>query len=394
MRYYIIAGEASGDLHASRLVRALRAADPEACLRGIGGDLMEAEGVALISHYRDLAYMGFVPVLLHARTILRHLARTKRDVAEWRPDVVVLVDYPGFNLKIARFVSREALCPVCYYIAPKIWAWKSWRIAAIRRDVTQLLSILPFEKDFFEGRHGYPITYVGNPTLDEVTEYLTETAESGRKAPLDGSKAFLSARKPSGKRIALLPGSRRQEIRDNLVRMLRAARPLAAEGYRLEVAAAPGIADDFYRSIARREGTFTVRRGDTYGLLLEADAALVVSGTATLEACLLGVPQVVCYYTRFGRLFSLLRRWLLKVPYVSLVNLVAGRAVVRELVCHEMNVAAVRRELLRILGDGAARAAVLEGYNEVRKRLGEPGAAFRAAEAVRRTAAAGGDWTK
>lgn len=372
MRYYIIAGEASGDLHASRLVRALRVIDPAATLRGIGGDSMAAEGVDLRFHYRDLAYMGFVPVLLHARTILRSLAETKRDAAEWRPDVVVLVDYPGFNLKMARFVAREALCPVCYYIAPKIWAWKSWRIADIRRDVTRLLSILPFEKDFFEGRHGYPITYVGNPTLDEVDEYLASARPTAPNAP--------------ERLIALLPGSRRQEIRDNLVRMIRAAQPLAARGYRLEVAAAPGIEDNFYTSIARREGTFALRRGDTYGLLREAEAALVVSGTATLEACLLGVPQVVCYYTRMGRLFSWLRRRVLKVPYISLVNLVAGREVVRELVCHEMNVEAVRRELLRIVGGGAARAEMLAGYDEVRNRLGATGAAVRAAEEVHKLA--------
>lgn len=369
MRYYIIAGEASGDLHASQLVRALRAADADADVRGIGGDLMAGEGVELFYHYRDLAYMGFMPVVLHARTILRGLAQARHDVEEWRPDVVVLVDYPGFNLKMARFVSRKALCPVCYYIAPKIWAWKSWRIGAIRRDVTRLLSILPFEKDFFENRHGYPITYVGNPTLDEVTEYM-----AGRAVP------------ERERLIALLPGSRRQEIRDNLVRMIRAARPLAAQGYRIEVAAAPGIEDGFYDRIARREGTFVLGRGDTYGLLLRAEAALVVSGTATLEACLLGTPQVVCYYTRMGRLFSLLRRWFLKVRYVSLVNLVAGREVVRELVCHEMNVAAVRRELLRVVAGGDARAAVLEGYAEVRRRLGGPGAARRAAAEVYRLA--------
>lgn len=369
MRYYIIAGEASGDLHASRMARELRNLDPEARMRGIGGRLMAAEGVELLYDYGELAYMGFVPVVLHARTILRSLAHCKRDIAAWRPDAVVLVDYPGFNLKVARYVGQAALCPVCYYIAPKIWAWKSWRIKAIRRDVTRLFSILPFEKDFFERRHGYPIDYVGNPTLDETAEYL-----GGQLPPAD------DAREPL---LALLPGSRRQEIRDNLARMLRAAAPLAGRGYRIEVAAAPGIPDGFYEDIARREGAFGLTRGDTYGLLARAEAALVTSGTATLEACLLGAPQVVCYYTRLGRLFSLLRRWLLKVKYVSLVNLVAGREVVRELVCHEMNETNVRRELLRIVRGSEGRADVLAGYAEVRRRLGDTGAARRAAEGIR-----------
>ena len=202
MKYYLIAGEASGDLHASRLMRALAQEDAEAQFRCIGGDLMQAEGATLVKHYRELAYMGFVPVVMHLRTILSNMQRAKRDIAQWRPDVVVLVDYPGFNLSIAKFVHREAICPVYYYISPKIWAWKEYRIRSIKRDVDELFSILPFEVDFFQQKHHYPIHYVGNPTADEVSEYLAQATD---RTPTDARPV-----------IALLAGSRRQEIKDNL----------------------------------------------------------------------------------------------------------------------------------------------------------------------------------
>lgn len=380
MRYFLIAGEASGDLHAAHLMRALLREDPQAEFRFYGGDHMAAVGGTLLCHYRHLAYMGLVPVLLHLRTILRGMSRCRRHIAEWRPHAVILVDYPGFNLNIARYVRQTALCPVYYYISPKIWAWKEGRIRAIRRDVTRLYSILPFEVDYFRERHGYDIAYVGNPTVDEVAAYRAAHA-----APSE---------QPSGAApvVALLPGSRRQEIKDNLRRMLQAADPLlssagAAAG-RLCIAVAPAIPLDFYHTIISRSGVdarrVTLVEGDTYGLLSRADAALVTSGTATLETALFRVPQVVCYYIACGRLINVLRRLFLKVPYISLVNLVCGREVVPELVAADMNVPEVRRRLAAILPGGAEREAMLAGYDDMARRLGEPGAPERAARMMAR----------
>lgn len=371
MRYFLIAGEASGDLHASHLMRALRTRDAEAEFRFYGGDLMAAVADGLLCHYRELAYMGFVQVALHARTILRGLSRCREAIAEWRPDAVILVDYPGFNLRIAKYVHAAGLCPVYYYISPKIWAWKEGRIRRIRRDVDGLFSILPFEVPFFEEKHHYPITYVGNPTVDEVAGY---TARHGEP-------------RPDGCTIALLPGSRRQEIDDNLSLMLRAAAPL--KQYRLALAQAPNIERPFYEEIVRRSGVAADRiewvEGDTYGLLSRVTAALVTSGTATLETALFRVPQVVCYYMRAGWLVSLLRPYFLKVPYISLVNLIAGREVVRELVAGDMTVVHIRHCLGRILPGGEDRAEQLAGYDEVARLLGAPGAPERAAaEIIRR----------
>ena len=372
MNYYFIAGEASGDLHASHLIAALKAEDPNAEFRGFGGDLMEAQGMTLVRHYRDLAFMGFVAVVLHARTILRGLQQCKDDIVAWRPDVVILVDYPGFNLKIAKFVHSIGLCPVYYYIAPKLWAWKEWRIKALKRDVDELFSILPFEVEFFEQKHGFPIHYVGNPSVDEVAAF----------------KAVAASQMPQQPHIALLAGSRLQEIRDNLPRMIEAALPFA-DRYRLVVAGAPGVdAATYQKYIAateRRVGQsidIEVVYGRTYDILSQATAALVTSGTATLETALFRVPQVVCYFMQAGRLASFARKLVLKIPYISLVNLVAGREVVPELVAEQMTVAACRAHLTAILPGGAAREAQLQGYADVAARLGEPGAPQRAASTI------------
>lgn len=381
MRYFLIAGEASGDLHAAHLMQALLREDPQAEFRYYGGDHMAAVGGTLLCHYRHLAYMGLIPVLLHLRTILRGMARCRREIAAWRPDVVILVDYPGFNLKIARFVRKAAICPVYYYISPKIWAWKEGRIHAIRRDVTRVFSILPFEVDYFLERHGYDITYVGNPTVDEVVTYRAQ--HPAKAAPEPSSPV---SGEPSPPVVALLPGSRRQEINDNLSRMLRAAVPLLGEvapGARLCVAVAPAQSTDFYRTIIARSGVDAQRvelvEGDTYGLLARADAALVTSGTATLETALFRVPQVVCYYIACGRVVNMLRRLFLKVRYISLVNLVCGREVVPELVAADMNERTVRRHLASILPGGSAREAMLAGYDDMARRLGKPGAPAHAA---------------
>ncbi len=369
MKYYLIAGEASGDLHASHLMTALKQEDPEAQFRFFGGDLMAAVGGTLVKHYRELAYMGFIPVLLHLRTIFANMKRCKDDIVAWQPDVVILVDYPGFNLSIAKFVHAHTRIPVYYYISPKIWAWKEYRIKNIKRDVDELFSILPFEVEFFEQKHGYPIHYVGNPTVDEIMAFrATYHPDFDTFTETNG----LSSRPI----IALLAGSRKQEIKDNLPDMLRAAS--AFDGYQPVLAGAPGISPEYYRKYTAGADVKIVF-GQTYALLLHARAALVTSGTATLEAALLCAPQVVCYHTPVGKLVSFLRRHLLKVKYISLVNLIAGREVVKELVADTMTVEQVRAELRRILFDSSYRRQMLSDYAYMASRLGQAGAPARAA---------------
>jgi len=369
MKYYLIAGEASGDLHASHLMTALKQEDPEAQFRFFGGDLMAAVGGTLVKHYRELAYMGFIPVLLHLRTIFANMKRCKDDIVAWQPDVVILVDYPGFNLSIAKFVHAHTRIPVYYYISPKIWAWKEYRIKNIKRDVDELFSILPFEVEFFEQKHGYPIHYVGNPTVDEIMAFrATYHPDFDTFTETNG----LSSRPI----IALLAGSRKQEIKDNLPDMLRAAS--AFDGYQPVLAGAPGISPEYYRKYTAGADVKSVF-GQTYALLRHARAALVTSGTATLEAALLCAPQVVCYHTPVGKLVSFLRRHLLKVKYISLVNLIAGREVVKELVADTMTVEQVRAELRRILFDSSYRRQMLSDYAYMASRLGQAGAPARAA---------------
>lgn len=396
MKYYLIAGEASGDLHASRLMQSLKQRDAAAEFRFIGGDLMAAVGGTMVRHYRELAYMGFVPVLLHLPTILSNMRRCKQDIADWRPDVVILVDYPGFNLSIARYVKSHTDIPVYYYIAPKIWAWKEYRIKNIKRDVDELFSILPFEVEFFEGKHGYPIHYVGNPTADEVGEYLlSRSEERGVRSENTDIKKSVSGQSPSSlhtppstknsstknsstkKIIALLAGSRRQEIKDNLPAMIEATRGLAGD-YRIVLAGAPSIPQEYYeRFVADTDVEVVYNR--TYPLLASATAALVTSGTATLETALFGVPQVVCYETPIPKVIAFLRRHLLKVRYISLVNLIADREVVKELVADTFSVENIRRELLAILPGQPAREEMMRGYDDVRRRLGDEKAPDNAA---------------
>ncbi len=365
MKYYLIAGEASGDLHASHLMQALKQQDPQAEFRFFGGDLMTAVGGTRVKHYRELAYMGFIPVLLHLRTILRNMKMCKQDISQWKPDVVILVDYPGFNLKIAQYVKANRICPVYYYISPKIWAWKEYRIKNIKRDVDELFSILPFEIEFFEQKHHYPIHYVGNPTAQEVREFLAnEKSEKGNE----------KWDKPV---IALLAGSRKQEIKDNLPAMIQATAHLA-DRYDLVLAGAPSIEPDYYAQFLEGSAVRLVMN-ETYSLLAQATAALVTSGTATLETCMFRVPQVVCYETPLPQLIGFLKRHILKVKYVSLVNLIANREVVRELVAETFSVDNIRRELEAILPNGAKRQQMLSDYEEVHRLLGDSKAADEAA---------------
>lgn len=368
MKYYLIVGEASGDLHASHLMAALKEEDPRAEFRFFGGDMMAAVGGTMVKHYKELAYMGFIPVLLHLRTIFANMKRCKEDIVAWSPDVVILVDYPGFNLDIAKFVHAKTKIPVYYYISPKIWAWKEYRIKNIRRDVDELFSILPFEVEFFEG-HQYPIHYVGNPTVDEVTAFKAANPETFADFISDNELAD----KPI---IALLAGSRKQEIKDNLPDMIRAAS--AFPDYQLVLAAAPGISPEYYAEFVK--GTnLQVIFGRTYCLLQQADVALVTSGTATLETALFRVPQVVCYHTPVGKLVSFLRKHILKVKFISLVNLIAGREVVRELVADTMTVENMRNELKRLLFQEDYRRKMLDGYKEMARLLGPAGAPRHAA---------------
>ena len=370
MKYYLIVGEASGDLHASHLMAALKGEDPQAEFRFFGGDMMAAVGGTMVKHYKELAYMGFIPVLLHLRTIFANMKRCKEDIVAWQPDVLILVDYTGFNLNIAKFVHAETQIPVFYYISPKIWAWKEYRIKNIKRDVDELFSILPFEVEFFEGKHRYPIHYVGNPTMDEVTAFLSS-------APEEAFEDFVRADGlPSKPVIAILAGSRKQEIKDNLPDMLRAAS--AFTGYQLVLAGAPGIAPEYYEQYMGGADVKIIFNR-TFPLLRQATAALVTSGTATLETALFRVPQAVCYHTPMGKVIAFLKRHVLKVKYISLVNLIAGREVVKELVADTMTVEQVRSELGRILYDEEYRRQMLEGYEYMASRLGEAGAPKHAA---------------
>lgn len=374
MKYYLIAGEASGDLHASHLMKAIQERDPKAQFRFFGGELMQAVGGTLVRHYRDLAYMGFIQVVLHLRTILQGMRQCKEDIVQWQPDVLILVDYPGFNLSIAKYVKSLGTIPVYYYIAPKIWAWKEHRIKQIKHDVDELFSILPFEVDFFEGKHHYPIHYVGNPTLDEVTAYRRQAGEP------DLSSFCQENHLPERPVIALLAGSRKAEIKANLRRMLEAARPFT-DRYQLLLAGAPNMTDSDYAPYLG-DVPVTILYGKTYDILHHATAALVTSGTATLETGVFRVPQVVCYWMSCGWFVSAVRPYFLKVPFISLVNLIANREVVPELVADGMSVANCRRHLASILPGGSARDAQLQDYDAMLAKLGEPGAPGRAAELI------------
>ena len=370
MRYYLIVGEASGDLHASHLMRSLQAVDSAAEFRFFGGDLMTAVGGTRVKHFKELAYMGFIPVLLHLRTIFRNMAFCKKDIVEWAPDVVILVDYPGFNLNIAKFVKSKTRIPV-YYISPKIWAWKEYRIKNIKRDVDELFSILPFEVDFFEKRHHYPIHYVGNPTADEVRSFLSTYNEGFEQFCKANA---LQADKPI---LALLAGSRRQEIKDNLPAMMQVTARFPQ--YQAVLAGAPSIADEYYEGFIRGSQVRLVKN-QTYPLLAHSTAALVTSGTATLETALFNVPQVVCYKTPVPRLIRFAFNHIIKVEYISLVNLIMNKEVVSELFADRFTIDNIAHCLQTLLPGGEARQEMLNNYALLQKVLGDDVAPDNAAK--------------
>lgn len=366
MRYYIIAGEASGDMHASNLVAEIKKRDKRAEFRGCGGNLMKAQGVELLKHYRTMAYMGFVEVAVNLRKVLGNIAQCKKDIVNYRPDAVILVDYPGFNLRIADFAHRNGF-KVFYYISPQVWAWKRRRVYKIKKSVDKMLVILPFEEEFYK-KYGVDVTYVGNPLLDEFAKF----------APANRS-AFLRRNNLGAKReiIALLPGSRKQEVRRMLPEMLKIIPDFA--DYQFVVAGAPSIDKEFYQSIIGKTDVMLLT-GQTYELLQNTSAAVVTSGTATLETALFTVPEIVCYKANY---FSyLIAKWLIKVKYISLVNLVMDKEVVKELIQDEMNKENISNALSEMLRNGKRQRQVLEDYDELRERLGIAGASEKAAEAI------------
>ena len=373
LRYFLIAGEASGDLHASNLMRELKKMDPDAEFCFLGGDFMTAQGGTQVRHYRDMAFMGFLAVLKNLRKVLSNLSDCKKAISDFRPDVVILVDYPSFNLRIAKYVKKQLQIPVYYYISPKIWAWKEFRIKAIKKYVDRMFTILPFETKFYK-KHDYEVSYVGNPSVDSVANRPNsqQTFEDFRNLN----------HLPDLPIIALLPGSRKQEIAACLPEMVEAACQFS--GYQAVVSGAPGIEPDFYKPFTTGK-EINVVFNQTYELLSHAVAAVVNSGTATLETALIGTPQVVVYKVAFGRLAMLLKPLIIKTKFVSLVNIISGEEVVKELLAHHFTADNVKLELELLLHNPAYRSQMLNDYSEIQKKLGPPGAALKAAGEIQKS---------
>ena len=365
MKYYIIAGEASGDLHGSNLIRELKKKDSSAEFRCWGGDLMKSQGAVLVKHYRELAFMGFFEVVANLRTILRNLNFCYSDITSWKPDAVILIDYPGFNLRVATFAKKAGIKTI-YYISPQVWAWKESRVKRIRRDVDKMLVILPFEKDFY-AKHNLQVDFTGHPLLDAVgAQQWSGPGWRKRQNIPEGTPV-----------IALLPGSRTQEINMMLPAMLEACDQLS--GYCIVVAAAPSQDLDLYRGHIANRKNVKVVQGETYALLEQSAAAMVTSGTATLETALFNVPQVVCY--KGNPVSYWLARRLVKVKFISLVNLIMGREVVKELIQSEMRPLQLLKELKRLL-ETEAGDEMKRQYAELKLKLGGGGASARASEII------------
>ena len=363
MKYYIIAGEASGDLHGANLIASLKKKDSRAKIRAWGGNLMKKQGATLVKHYRDLAFMGFVEVLLHLRTILKNLSFCKKDILRFKPDAIILIDYPGFNLKIAKFAHKHNI-KVYYYISPQVWAWKKRRVYTIKEVVDKMMVILPFEKDFYD-EYRVDAHFVGHPLLDELSrvKYINKNNFT-RQNKLNPKKEI----------IALLPGSRRQEVTRMLGIMLDVVDKFP--DYQFVVGCAPSLPENFYRSLVG-DANVQLVFNKTYQLLQVASAALVTSGTATLETALLYVPEVVCY--KANKISYLIAKNLIKVKYISLVNLIMDKPVVKELIQNDLTAENISVELRQILSDTKRQRALLEDYEELRFLLGNAGASDNAA---------------
>jgi lipid-A-disaccharide synthase len=362
MKYYIISGEASGDLHGSNLVKQILLQDPSAIIRAWGGDLMQQAGAEVVKHYRDLAFMGFTEVIRNLPAIMGNLSFCKKDITEFAPDVLVLIDYPGFNLRIAKWAKTKGW-RIAYYISPQVWAWKEGRVRSIKKVVDKMLVILPFEKEFYR-KWDYPVEYVGHPLVQVVEEFL----KNRKKHESNGEKT-----------IALLPGSRRQEVGKKLPLMLEASRYFPS--YSFVIAKAPSLEDEFYQPFLEEFPGVRTVRDQTYDLLSVSVAALVTSGTATLETALFGVPEVVCY--KGSSISYQIAKRLIRIKYISLVNLIMDRPVVTELIQDQLTVENIRKELDSILHDEARKKKMAEDYAALRQVLGqEANASARAAQEI------------
>lgn len=372
MKYFLVAGEASGDLHGSNLMDALKGQDPNAEFCFFGGELMLAQGGRMIKHYKEMAFMGFIPVLMNLYTILSNMKLCREEILDFQPDVLILIDYPGFNLKIAEFVKTHSQIPVYYYISPKVWAWKEYRVKSFKKYVDEMLAILPFEVDFFK-KHNYRIEYVGNPVVDAVAKFKKESINDSRDL-------FISQNGLEDKPIiALLAGSRKQEIKDNLPAMLESIEIF--DNYQAVIAGAPGIDPDYYHEFIGKEDCKIVF-AQTYRLLSYSDAALVTSGTATLETALFKVPQVVCYKTPIPNVVYWAFKNILHTKYISLVNLIADKTVVQELFAKFFTIASIRTEVDKLLNDKIYKDEMQREYDHIIDILGKPGASARAANYI------------
>ena len=366
MKYYIIAGEASGDLHASNLMKALILKDADASFRAWGGDQMQKQGAHLVKHYKDLAFMGFIEVLFNIRTIWKNINFCKKDIREYRPDVVILVDYPGFNLRIAAFVKSIGI-PVAYYISPQVWAWKQSRVFKIKKVVDCMICVLPFEKNFYK-QYDFEVHYVGHPLLDIADIDKKENNDNDKEATDAAAQLPL---------IGLVPGSRRQEISRMLPLMIRACEHL--HGYRFVVAAVRSVPEDFYKSI---QGDFLCElRFDAMDYICHhAVAAMITSGTASLQAALNGLPHLVCYK---GNILSYwIAKRLVKIKYITLTNLILDRPAIKEFIQNELTVPNMVQEMHRLLSDNEHRLALKQSFDDLRNKLGGSGASERAATVI------------
>jgi lipid-A-disaccharide synthase len=366
MRYYIIAGEASGDLHGSNLIREIKKMDLSADIRCWGGDLMQEAGAHLVKHYRELAFMGFTEVLSNLGTILKNLKWCKNDITAFQPDTLILIDYPGFNIRIAKWAKQHGY-KVIYYISPQVWAWKENRVRQIRNYVDKMLVILPFEKEFYR-KWNYDVDYVGHPLVEVVDDFRKKNTASGPR----GDAKNLPV-------IALLPGSRKQEILKKLPLMLEVSKSFP--GYHFIVAEAPGQEDAFYQDLYKSYSNVSAVRNQTYQLLMNASAACVTSGTATLETALFGVPEVVCY--KGSSVSYQIAKRLIRVKYISLVNLIMDKSVVKELIQDQLTVENLKIELEKLLTDPVKKEQLGRDYDELKKKLGEGGhASYNAARII------------
>lgn len=361
MRYYLISGEASGDLHGSKLIREIRKLDPRAHIRCWGGDMMEEAGAELVSHYKERAFMGFLEVFMNLRKILGFMKHCKKDLLEYNPDVVVFIDYPGFNIPIAKFAKEKGFKTV-YYISPQVWAWKENRVHTIRKVVDRMLVILPFEQDFYK-KWNYPVEYIGHPLVQIVEEFKA---------------ANMALTPPHTKTVALLPGSRMQEIRKKLPIMLAATRFFPS--WRFVVAQAPSIDKEFYEGLIGESPNVALMQGKTYAILMQSHAALVTSGTATLETALFRIPEVVCY--KGSTISYEIAKRLIKVPYISLVNLILDKPAVKELIQNDLTPENLKVELEKLINDQSYRSRVMDDYQRLWEILSKGGSASSRAAAV------------